>query len=370
MIPFSGAVHQRVEWSSVETRHRRDIMDVWFNRNHSSTPGDSHNLYVQGIDSVQAAQPVNQTCRLFDFFISVVLVGVSCLLGFMGNLLSIIVLRRDPRTSVTLFLLTVLAVVDFLFLIPMTLLFVVPGVCRFLWNCPLVVRNTLPYIDRYTWAVASMTHTATVYVTLLVTIHRYISVCRPHEAAKLSTLRTAKRQVILVSVFAVVFNIPRFLEFNVETAELGESTRTWTPIGENPWYQVVYKNICFYLLMYIIPLTTLIILSAKLTRTLKARRRYRYRVSLRRHVKEDNTTFVLIIIVAIFIVCQTPTPFQRLFYTIFGKDGRKCGHFFFYFEKFADYLAVLNSCVNFMIYVIFAPGFRQTLRTMFCGRRC
>ena len=318
-----------------------------------------------------------ENCRIFDFIVSVLLVGFSCMLGFFGNIISIVILRRDPRKSVTLFLLTSLAVADFLFLIPITFLFSVPGACRFMVTCSPTLRNLLPYINQYGWAVASMAHTGTVYITVLVTIHRYLSVCRPMDAPKLSTLSLARTQVILVIVFAVIFNIPRFLEFRIRSvihlnedgSQVVTTKRAYTAFGANIWYQILYKNLCFYLFMYIIPLTTLIILSAKLTKTLRERKRYRFRVSLRRRRKEDNTTLVLIIIVLLFIICQTPTPFQRLFYTVFGDEGRMCGHFFFYFERFADYLAVLNSCVNFMVYVIFAKGFRQTLKNTLCRNK-
>lgn len=320
-------------------------------------------------------------CELVEFLISVVLAGVSCLLGFAGNALSIVILKRDPRKSVTLFLLSVLAVADFLFLMPMFVLFVVPGFCRFVPNCNPNLERTLPYIDQYGWAVASMFHTGTVYFVVLVTVHRYISVCKPHDAPRLSTISGARRQVLGVIAGAVAFNIPRFMEFDVQvedmakhngtniTQERPEPQRVFTHVGKNVYFQVMYKNIAFYLVMYIIPLFTLIILSSKLARTLQKRHKNRFRMSVRRHQKEDNTTFVLIIVVVVFIICQTPTPFQRFFYYIFGDEGRACGHFFFYFERFADYLAVLNSCVNFMIYVIFARGFRQNLTDMCVGKK-
>ena len=341
-----------------------------------------NNVHDNGQDEVKltstSAPSHYNGCELVEFLITVVLAGISCLLGFTGNLLSIVILRRDPRKSVTLFLLTVLAVADFMFLMPMVVLFVVPGFCRFVPNCNPSLERTLPYIDQYGWAVASMCHTGTVYVVVLVTIHRYISVCKPHDAPRLSTISIARRQVLLVVLFAVVFNIPRFVEFEVEnlakyngtngTQVKLEPQRVFTRIGRNVWFQVLYKNIAFYLFMYIIPLFTLVILSSRLARTLQKRHKNRFRMSVRRHQREDNTTFVLIIVVAVFVICQTPTPFQRFFYYIFGDGGRACGHFFFYFERFADYLAVLNSCVNFMIYVIFARGFRQNLTDMCMGQ--
>lgn len=316
-------------------------------------------------------EEIGEGCRIFEILVSVVLYGIFCLFGSVGNILSITILRRDPRHSVTLFLLTCLAVVDFLFVLPMVLLVVIPGVCRFVCECPHRLRVAVVYSNQYGWAVASMAHTGTIYTTLLVTIHRYISVCHPHKAGQLSTLFLAKVQVTIVAVFAVIYNIPRFLDFTVIQFKNGNkeiAKRTLSDFAKKVSYQIIYKNVCFCLFMYIIPLAILSVLTFKLAQTLRNRQRYRNRV-VQRVSRENNTTFVLIIIVVIFIVCQTPTLFQRVFYSIFHDKGRKCGHFFFYYEHIADFLAVFNSCVNFLIYVIFAKGFRKTLRDTFCGKK-
>ena len=49
--------------------------------------------------------------------------------------------QRDPRRSVTLFLLTVLAVADFMFLVPMAFLLPVIGMCQFVDNCSPALQN-------------------------------------------------------------------------------------------------------------------------------------------------------------------------------------------------------------------------------------
>merc|ERR1712062_432767 len=81
------------------------LMDPYLN----TTVGDvSNNTYVEEV--------FKENCGIFDFTVSVLLVGASCVFGFVGNIMSFIILRRDPRKSVTLFLLTALAIVDFMFL--------------------------------------------------------------------------------------------------------------------------------------------------------------------------------------------------------------------------------------------------------------
>ena len=54
---------------------------------------------------------------------------------------------------------------------------------------------------------------------------------------------------------------------------------------------------------------------------------------------------------------------QRLILTISGSHYLGCGYFYFYFEHIADYMALLNSSTNFVIYIVFSPHFRRTLVT-------
>lgn len=401
--------------ANMESANTTFVIQTMFSSNiNESGVGLSH-------PSSPRLQPYHPNCALYDFIVSGIIVGLSCFLGLIGNGVSFVILHNDPQKSVTTFLLTVLAIADICFLLPVVFLFVLPGFCNFEQNwCPASIHATLPFADKYGWAVASMAHTFTIYITMLVTWHRYLCVCLPHEAPKSSTMSVARKQVALVAVFAIIYNIPRFLEFNVnvrleEVSRNGGITittptglpldpptflnlttdgndvlhsqtprdpgsirtklvtwRTLTELGRNSWYQIVYKNICFYIFIYIIPLLSLVILTWKLAHTLKKRRRFRFRFSIRSRTpqgREDNITMVLIVVVIIFLICQTPTLFQRLLYTIFGDEGQKCNHFFFYFERFADYFAILNSCINFIIYVMFARRFRQVFWSSLRRRR-
>lgn len=52
---------------------------------------------------------------------------------------------------------------------------------------------------------------------------------------------------------------------------------------------------------------------------------------------------------------------QRLILTLSGSDHIGCGYLYFYFEHIADYMALLNSSTNFLIYIVFSAHFRRTL---------
>lgn len=68
--------------------------------------------------------------------------------GIAGNYLSVVTLRRDRslRTSVTKFLLTVLAVADLAFLLPVVVVIMLPAYCDQLrQTCAVAVQQAIPW---------------------------------------------------------------------------------------------------------------------------------------------------------------------------------------------------------------------------------
>lgn len=51
-----------------------------------------------------------ETCAVYDFVVETVLMGLLCLLGFVGNILSVLCLRRNKSKTATPFLLMSLEV--------------------------------------------------------------------------------------------------------------------------------------------------------------------------------------------------------------------------------------------------------------------
>lgn len=137
-------------------------------------------------------------------------------------------------------------------------------------------------MEQYGWALASAAHMCTVYATVLVAVHRFVYVCRPHDTERLSGLRRAKLHVAAVPLFAFLYNLPRVFEYNlISTVDdnnaagssssngddsssdgrslvwnatvavvddfggSGKSLRKkleFSAIGGSIWFQIVYKN--------------------------------------------------------------------------------------------------------------------------------
>ena len=114
--------------------------------------------------------------------LDVYVVSAMCVAGVIGNLLSMIVLRRDrDRPNATNWLLQALAVVDTVYLLASVLIQPLKTVNDI--GDPegprATLRRVFPYVEPQAWALASTAQTATVWLVLLVTVDRYVAVCRP-----------------------------------------------------------------------------------------------------------------------------------------------------------------------------------------------
>jgi len=104
-----------------------------------------------------------------------------------------------------------LGVADTLFLATVFALRVIPSIDTFAWPLPWL-QPAVPYLGKYVYPTAIVAETGTIYLTILVTVNRYVSVCWPYRASELCSLRSARLHVAAVTLFAVVFNLPRYFE--------------------------------------------------------------------------------------------------------------------------------------------------------------
>ena len=93
-----------------------------------------------------------------------------------------------------------------------------------------VIETITPYVSKYMVPLALVAMPATIYMTLFVTVNRYISVCQKH--------------VILVLVFSLIYNIPRFFEFDIIRSTNSATNQTVTldtlsALGSNKLYRIV-----------------------------------------------------------------------------------------------------------------------------------
>lgn len=77
------------------------------------------------------------------------------------------------------------------------------------------LMSIMPYVEIAGNVLMSLSRTAIVWVIVLVTLDRYMAVCRPLLAVEVRTKRRAQRAVIGVVIAAVLYNVPRLFEWEV-----------------------------------------------------------------------------------------------------------------------------------------------------------
>jgi len=111
------------------------------------------------------------------------LVGTLCVAGWIGNALSVAVLRRDRRRykqGTTNWLLQTLAIVDTAYLATSILIQPLKTIYdQTDWGETSWFRRVYPYVEPHAWALASTAQTTTVWLVLLVTVDRFFAVCLP-----------------------------------------------------------------------------------------------------------------------------------------------------------------------------------------------
>ena len=76
----------------------------------------------------------------------------------------------------------------------------------------------------------------------------------------------------------------------------------------------------------------------------------------------------MIVIILVFIVCQTPSALnQILYYIVDEKERETCSHYMKYFH-ICNLLILMNSSMNFVIYCVFRRQFQQDLWLLFRGK--
>lgn len=195
-------------------------------------------------------------------------------------------------------------------------------------------------------------------------VSRYIAVCRPLKSSTFLSRRRIRTLVLVIAISSVIYNIPRFFEYEqVEECTGFNTSQTGfklSAFGDNILYRIIYANVLYFVVLHGGPLLSLAFFNYKLVQALRARQRKRAEMRKPGRAQRD-ITLVLVVVICVFIVCQTPTLVDHVLWTFVDEDERSCGHWHYYYTAVGDALAILNSSVNFVIYVLTSHRFRRRL---------
>ncbi len=312
------------------------------------------------------------TIATFNFIFNVCIDGILCLLGYFGNIMTILVLHKDNRRTSNSTLLQALAVLDCMFLTYVVLYVVLRSIHSYTG----VLQG---YADINAYIVAIVlpfgwtSQTATIWLVMLLAIDRFLIVSYPLKAKIFGRPKTARYSIIIMTIFAVLFNSPRWVHYYFVAFKTGiRSNVTFVShmsFELEGWNEEIYSKIYHIgltiVFLFIIPLLVLIILNNKLIinirKATKSRQAMTQGSSEGKSSSSTNVTRMMVIIISIFILCELPDFIASVIAVAkFEVDPV----IYAYYAPVKEMLLVLNSSINFYLYCIFYKQFRQTLRVM------
>ena len=310
-------------------------------------------------------------CNLFSFIVYTFFCGTLCVLGVIGNIATFAVFQMDNLKTSTTFLFQGLALTDTVLLVMCFPVYCIQPAFDYMGGRQDAFQDAHAYILVYLLPIALLAQTATIWVTVVVGINRYIAVCLPYQASRLCSVAKARQYLAAVLICSLIYCIPRFLQAKVVDEWSVEYNRTihmakLTDIGENKYFNIIYNNICYLIFMLFFPVLLLTILNIRLINTLKAINQRRSEMQTRQQKQDNNVTFVLIIVVLVFTICQTPALINQILWNVLPDNSRHCGGLQFYFRPLSNLMVILNSSVNFIIYYLFNKRFKSVVEQHLC----
>ena len=302
------------------------------------------------------------TCDLFRFIFYVPVMGVICILGVIGNTVSFMVLRKDRSSPVAAFLLEVLSVADNVYLIIWMLNYTVRYCFMYFHISESELHPMWMYLRVYSFPILFIAQLETIWLTVVIAMNRFMAVCMPYKAPHLCNMINVYKEVIFVTAFSILYNMPRFFELTIHTVA-NQTKYNRTELGTNEYYTTVYVDALYYLFTFVLPLLILTFVNTRVTIAYQALRQRRRRMTSRRSENENNITLVMIIIVLIFMLCQAPARIAQL---VWKYKYKNCHQYQFYVIHISNTLEALNSSINFVVYVVFRKRFRDILRDNYC----
>ena len=290
-------------------------------------------------------------------------------LGTIGNALAIVVLSKKKmrRMPSSLFLI-VLAVSDLLMLYLGLLRH-----CIRVFNEVDIREFTLTGCRTHVFLVYFIKHFSA-WVLVAVALERFISVWFPFRAKTICTHRNAALGVCAIAVALVGINLHFFWTQGERIVRIANSNRTRKYAcyhREN--FDVFLDQIWPWLeasIFTYIPFTIMLSCNTLIIFRLARARLQRRRQGATSHGSQDSiqmTTMTGMLLAATFtfLILNTPVSLYLSGQSTFWKEERKRNHNFKIFWVITQQLMYLNNAINFLLYFISSPRFRQELKKLF-----
>ncbi|KAM3729167.1 putative G-protein coupled receptor [Dirofilaria immitis] len=285
--------------------------------------------------------------ELYNMMIIRILLPIIGLFGLCGNGISAFIYsRKSMRSSMNIYL-CALAISDIIIILAAFLLFLIEN----LRYKSLLISNIFAILTPLTFPLGLTAQSSSVFLTVLSAIDCFIRIYSNRNCKRrFCNTSTAIKVVGMSSILAIFYNSPHIFEINIVNCwNIGYAEESIdvcpTDLRQNELYLTVYYAWMYTVIMAIGPVLILIILNSAII------------IALRNtlSVSGDSDIITLVVVVCLFITCNILPLTVNLLELISGYVNS-------YLIDLSNFMVVLNSSCNFLIYFAFGSRFRKIFK--------
>lgn len=296
------------------------------------------------------------TERLLAIIVPIVFT-IVVVIGFIGNMLVIIVIISNKRmVNTTNILILSLALADLFFIV-----FCVP------FTAAAYILPQWPFGKAWCKIMQYLTYVcayASVYTLVLMSLDRYLAVVHPIKSISIRTERNCCIIVSLAWFIILCANIPILIQFDIKyyTYQGEERNKCVNIKGLDNVQVTVIFYVSFFVLGYVVPLSLVCILYGFMLKRLLFGMvpGNQSAESIR---SKKRVTRMIIIVIILFAICWLPI---QIIFMIRMAGKYTTNAFNFWLHLVANCLAYTNSCINPILYAFLSENFRKSFRNLLC----
>ncbi|EYC12618.1 hypothetical protein Y032_0046g1332 [Ancylostoma ceylanicum] len=227
-----------------------------------------------------------------QFLFRAYLMPVTYLFGIVSNSINVIVFsQKTMRSQPVNWFFLVLSLSDLTMLIASFFVFSVPVYAEVADDVGMARTSAILIVWFYPLAQTGLT--MSVYLTILVSVHRFLGVCHPFLIRRVSNSSAVKGVIVSAVAFAFLFNTSRWFELMAVPCYSKRHDRESlvvypTDLMVNSVYTVVYRNAAYTMVMFFLPFATLTFVNLRIIGTLKSSYKMRRMMTMHPRKKREG----------------------------------------------------------------------------------